>query len=57
MEKGVVIEATENGPYLIKVEKEVRTALCRCGNSKNKPYCDGMHAKTGFKANKAEIKI
>jgi CDGSH-type Zn-finger protein len=23
-------------------------ALCRCGKSKNKPYCDGTHASTGF---------
>lgn len=30
----------------MKVSKEY--ALCRCGESKTKPFCDGSHARTGF---------
>ncbi len=29
-------------------EHQARVALCRCGQSKNKPYCDRAHAKAGF---------
>jgi CDGSH-type Zn-finger protein len=32
------------------VNRVERTALCRCGDSSNKPYCDGAHAKTGIVA-------
>ncbi len=54
------VEVTPNGPYLIKTEclivhsdgrEETKTrtvALCRCGASANKPYCDGGHRKIGF---------
>lgn len=55
------IEALENGPLLIygtlKVTnsdgslevKNKTTAFCRCGASKNKPYCDGAHIGVEFK--------
>jgi CDGSH-type Zn-finger protein len=55
--KEVIIEATENGPYLVKVDGNIIAALCRCGQSKDKPYCDGTHGKVGFKAEKKEIKV
>jgi CDGSH-type Zn-finger protein/uncharacterized Fe-S cluster protein YjdI len=31
-----------------EVLKETRVALCRCGHSSNKPYCDGSHMRIGF---------
>lgn len=37
----------EEGSVLIT---ETRAALCRCGGSSNKPFCDGTHARIGFKA-------
>jgi hypothetical protein len=54
------VEATPNGPYIINTEclivhsdgkEETKTgtvALCRCGASGNKPYCDGSHKKIEF---------
>jgi len=47
----------ENGPYAIRAEIQIdgepagnRLTLCRCGASKNKPYCDGSHGGVGFQA-------
>ena len=46
----VKIIARENGPYLVEVDGQVKAALCRCGHSSNKPFCDGTHKKVGFQA-------
>ena len=55
------IKVSPNGPYLVQSEcviihadgkeetKQGTVALCRCGASANKPYCDGAHNKIGFK--------
>ncbi len=55
-----------NGPLLISGNLEVvsgtgrtinrvtKTVLCRCGNSANKPYCDGAHTRVGFKSEQVE---
>ncbi len=45
-----------NGPLTLRAQDDsavcsgVKTALCRCGASENKPFCDGSHARIGFVA-------
>lgn len=58
----VTIDVIKNGPYIVKGEvqlndadgnrypAEKRIALCRCGASTEKPFCDGTHSKIGFNA-------
>lgn len=52
-----LIAIRENGPYAIKAELQIagapagtRATLCRCGASKNKPFCDGSHHDIAFVA-------
>jgi CDGSH-type Zn-finger protein len=37
----------ENGAP-ISLEGREKVALCRCGGSTGKPFCDGTHSKIGF---------
>jgi CDGSH-type Zn-finger protein len=61
----VEIKARHNGPYKVTgpvrvidadgneydlAEQGEAIALCRCGGSTTKPFCDGTHSRTGFEA-------
>jgi uncharacterized Fe-S cluster protein YjdI len=56
------VRASTNGPLLLSGDVRIldadgsvlyegeRAALCRCGQSGNKPFCDGTHKKVDFRA-------
>ena len=55
------VVVSNNGPLYVSGQLEIdgatdampsvryRAALCRCGQSKNKPFCDNAHEETGFR--------
>lgn len=63
------IRLRRNGPYVIEgddvrvidwngVEYRIErrpVALCRCGASTRKPFCDGTHSRIGFAAAEAAV--
>ena len=66
----VKVTIRPNGPYLVEGDVELmdvngnkvdtsargsRIALCRCGASVTKPYCDGTHSKIGFQGAEAAV--
>jgi CDGSH-type Zn-finger protein len=52
LRNGTIIIGKEDCPerweYGSKYPQQESCSLCRCGESKNKPFCDGMHAKVNF---------
>ena len=59
----VTIKVRQSGPYLVRGKVTVtdadgnpytiegpNIALCRCGGSQTKPFCDGSHKTNGFDA-------
>jgi 3-phenylpropionate/trans-cinnamate dioxygenase ferredoxin subunit len=64
----VTIEVVRNGPLIVNGPVELkdadgklypvkeRVALCRCGGSTTKPFCDGTHSKIGFQAAETAVR-
>ncbi len=62
----VSIKIRDNGPLIVEGEFTLtdangndvpvkKAALCRCGASMTKPFCDGTHSKIGFQAAMAAV--
>src|SRR5579859_5792517 len=65
----VTIQSAAGGPYLltnvtritdclgVSLEPTPQAALCRCGASAIKPWCDGSHAQIGFDSSKSSSRV
>jgi CDGSH-type Zn-finger protein len=69
MSEPVVIRCRENGPLIVRGPVKIvdhlgneltppagkeSVALCRCGHSRTKPFCDGAHRTCGFRSAKED---
>ncbi len=66
----VTIKVRENGPYLVtgpvtltdsdgnvyELPEGTRLALCRCGRSSTKPFCDKTHREICFEASERAVR-
>lgn len=61
------ITIRNNGPYVVEGDVKlvdaqgnevplIKRALCRCGGSTTKPFCDGTHSKIGFQGAIAAVR-
>ncbi len=53
----IEFEFTKDGPLLVKADGKVEYALCRCGHSSKKPFCNGAHINAGFKADASKLEL
>ncbi|GGM96830.1 iron-binding protein [Thermus composti] len=61
----------EDGPYVLDLPEgtafrwngegrrleRAKLALCRCGHSGEKPFCDGTHKRMGFRAEAGALEV